>query len=207
VPLRRSAVVASAETLAYAIATGVVGDPRTFKRPVRITVPRALPTDDVLVARKLERGERGHSGRQSRRDLPEPSDTWKIAQTLEIVEGSSFQVGETNGRPAIAVICTTLDEVRELSARATDIGHTVRAVLAPYIPSALVALFSAAGIAAIRLDAAAAKGLKGQRTIALPPPSQWPERQPTTITVGTTKLPLTWLALGAERAWATGRGA
>jgi aconitate hydratase len=65
-------------------------------------------------------------------------------------------------------------------------------------------LLSAAGIAAIRVDAAAAKGLKGQRTIALPAPSQWAERDATPIAVGPTKLPLTWLALGAERAWATG---
>ena len=28
-----------------------VGDPRSFKRPVRVTVPRALPTDDVLILR------------------------------------------------------------------------------------------------------------------------------------------------------------
>ena len=44
-------VVASAESIAYAVATGEVGDPRSFKRPVRVTVPRDLPTDDVLVAR------------------------------------------------------------------------------------------------------------------------------------------------------------
>ncbi|MGH7437800.1 MAG: aconitase family protein [Polyangiaceae bacterium] len=43
--------VVSAESLAYAVATGEVGDPRSFKRPVRVTVPRELPTDDVLVAR------------------------------------------------------------------------------------------------------------------------------------------------------------
>ena len=83
-------------------------------------------------------------------------------------------------------------------------GSAVGAVLAPYIPSTLVALLSAAGIAAIRLDAASAKGLKGQRTIALPAPSQWPERAAATIAVGPTKLPLTWLARGPERAWATG---
>jgi aconitate hydratase len=44
-------LVVSAESLAYAVATGEVGDPRSFKRPVRVTVPRELPTDDVLVAR------------------------------------------------------------------------------------------------------------------------------------------------------------
>ena len=44
-------IVVSAETLAYAVATGKMGDPRAFKRPVRVTVPRALPTDDVFVKR------------------------------------------------------------------------------------------------------------------------------------------------------------
>lgn len=53
-------LVASAETLAFAVATGMVGDPRAFKRPVRVTVPRTLATDDVLVVRKpsLSRGAR-----------------------------------------------------------------------------------------------------------------------------------------------------
>jgi aconitate hydratase len=45
-------VVASAETLAYAVANGQIGDPRSFKRPVRITVPRELPTEDVLIVRQ-----------------------------------------------------------------------------------------------------------------------------------------------------------
>jgi aconitate hydratase len=45
------ALVASPETLAYAVATGSLGDPRGFKRPVRVSVPRSLPTDDVLVVR------------------------------------------------------------------------------------------------------------------------------------------------------------
>ncbi len=49
------ALTASAETIAYGVATGVIGDPRSFKRPVRVTLPRTLPTDDVLVARKPER--------------------------------------------------------------------------------------------------------------------------------------------------------
>jgi aconitate hydratase len=44
-------MVASPETLAYAVATGALGDPRGFKRQVRVTVPRTLPTDDVLVIR------------------------------------------------------------------------------------------------------------------------------------------------------------
>jgi len=80
----------------------------------------------------------------------------------------------------------------------------VRAVMAPYIPGALVALFSGAGIAAIRLDVAAAKALRGQGSIALPAPGQWPEGAAAAVPSGSTKLSLTWLALGAERTWATG---
>jgi aconitate hydratase len=205
---QRGAVVASAETLAFAVATGEVGDPRAFKRPVRVTVPRALPTDDVLVARKGERGDAARRGEPARavarKEPPEAFPAWRAAQTLELVEGSAFESHAANGRAGVAVVCGTLDEVRDLAARAPEIAHAVRAVLAPYIPSALVALLSAAGIAAIRLDAVAATTLKGHKTIALPAPSQWSEREATTITVGGVKLPLTWLALGAERAWATG---
>jgi aconitate hydratase len=208
---RRAHVVASAETLAYAVATGEVGDPRAFKRPVRVTVPRVLPTDDVLIARKAQRGETLPS-RGAKRDAVPAAQVhpWMASQTLVLVEGPTLVTSRarsaemTNGGSRAAVVCTTLDEVRDLSARALEIAPSVGAVLAPYIPSALVALFSAAGIAAIRLEGSAAKGLKGQRTIALPSPSQWPERAAATIAVGPTKLSLTWLALGVERTWATG---
>jgi aconitate hydratase len=74
-------------------------------------------------------------------------------------------------------------------------------VLAPFIPSGAGSLFSGLGIAALRLDAQALKGLKGQRSIALPAPTQWAEKEPTVVTLGSSKVPLTWLALGQERAW------
>ncbi|MGH7271064.1 MAG: aconitase family protein [Polyangiaceae bacterium] len=64
----RSALVASAETLAYAIATGEIGDPRAFKRPVRVTVPRALPTEDVLIARKAPKGHKPNPGANARQN-------------------------------------------------------------------------------------------------------------------------------------------
>ncbi len=104
----------------------------------------------------------------------------------------------------MAVLCGTLDEVRDLAARATTVAPGVRAVLAAYIPASLVTLLSAAGIAALRVDSATADRLEGQKTIALPPPSQWAEREPTTVVAGAAKVPVTWLALGPERAWATG---
>jgi aconitate hydratase len=212
----RGYIVASAETLAYAVATGEVGDPRAFKRPVRVTVPRDLPTDDVLVARKVGRGDSALLARAPKREGVPPPFSWKAVQTLELVDGSSLAealkraagaasiAGGQASPAAYAVVCATLDEVRDLSHKAEDISRVVRAVLAPYIPSAHVALLSAAGIVALRLDAGDAKNLDGQRAIMLPPPSQWPERRATAITAGSVTLSLTWLALGAERAWVTG---
>jgi aconitate hydratase len=199
----KSVAIASAEALAYAVATGEMGDPRSFKRPVRVTIPRALPTDDVLVVRD----RKGAAAADSKRPAPiapVAPTPWKGGQTLDLVEGPMHLAnGSGTSGNGVVVVCTTLDEVRELTTRAAEIAPTVRAIVAPFIPSSSVSLFSGLGIAALRVDAAAAKGLKGQRTIALPEPGKWPEKGPTVVTFGTQKVPLTWLALGAERAWAS----
>ena len=195
--------IASAEALAYAVATGEMGDPRSFKRPVRVTIPRALPTDDVLVVRD-RKGAAGDASKKAAISPAQPTP-WKGGQTLDVVEGTAHLTnGKGTPEPSahgIAVVCSTLDEVRELAARASEIAPNVRAIVAPFIPSSSVALFSGLGIAALRVDAAGAKGLKGQRTIALPEASKWAEKGPTLITLGTQKVPITWLALGSERAW------
>jgi aconitate hydratase len=207
-PPQGSFIVASAETLALAVATGEVGDPRSFKRPVRVTVPRVLPTDDVLVTRKAERTHASSSASPSSetRKLDGGVAPWRAAQTLDLVEGADLPTtpAESSNGGGVALVCASLDEVRDIAGRAADVSHSVRAVLAPYIPSSLVALLSAAGIAAFRLDPAVASALVGQQTITLPPPKQWAERQATTVSIGPTTLPLTWLALGEERAWAMG---
>jgi aconitate hydratase len=81
------------------------------------------------------------------------------------------------------------------------VASTVRAVLAPFIPSGLVAVFSGVGIAAIQLDAAAAKGMRGHKSVVLPAPGLWAEKGATSVPLGGGKVPMTWLALGAERVW------
>jgi aconitase family protein (aconitate hydratase) len=194
-------VVASSETLAYAVASGEMGDPRSFKRPVRVTVPRALPTDDVLIVRERRAGDLG--GRKGTTPAVDPAMPWRGPQTLEVVLGAAFVGAPANGKTNLAVLCCTLDEVRQLAQRAPDVAGSVRAVLAPFIPSGLVALFSGVGIAAIQIDAGAAKGLPGQK-LALPAPSSWAEKNVTPIAVGSAKhetVGLRWLARGAERAW------
>ncbi len=50
-PRDAGAVRASVEAAAFAVAHGKIGDPRAFKRPTRVTVPRELPTEDVLIVR------------------------------------------------------------------------------------------------------------------------------------------------------------
>jgi aconitate hydratase len=199
-PANGEAIVASAETLAWAVASGEIGDPRSFKRPVRVTVPRTLPTDDVLVVRDRKATEAAK--KSSIPPVAAPGVAWKGPQSLDIIEAHD---GVAPNGKSVAVVCTTLDEVRKLALHAADLAPTVRAVLASFIPSGLVAVFSGLGIAAIQCDVAVAKGAKGAggATILLPGPAQWAEAQPTPVTVGSTKLPLRWLARGAERSWAT----
>ena len=241
----RPVAVASAEALAWAVAYGEMGDPRSFKRPVRVTIPRALPTDDVLVVRD-RKGAAAADAKKAAIVVP-AATAWKGGTTLDLVEGPAFvtAAGKIIEKPipaertstrnldrastrnldrpssknlerastrtlptstdGIAIFCSTLDEVREATSRAQDLAPHVRAIVAPFIPSGSVAVFSGLGIAALKIDAAAAKGLKGQRSIALPEPSKWSEKGPTTVNIGSQKVALTWLALGSERAW-TGAG-
>jgi aconitate hydratase len=194
----RPVAIASAETLAYAVANGEMGDPRSFKRPVRVTIPRVLPTDDVLVVR--DRKGTGDAAKKAAAFTAPASTPWKGAATLELVDGPA-KVAAANGAAA-AILCASLDEVREVVTRAVELSTSVRAVIASFIPSASVAVLSGVGIAAIRIDAAGQKALKGQKSLALPAPAQWPEGEAAAVTVGAQKVPMTWLARASERAWA-----
>ena len=192
-----SFVVASAETLAYAVATGQVGDPRAFKRPVRVTVPRALPTDDVLVLRE-KRTEPAGNGKAV--VIATPAATgWKGAATLDLVEGVPTARADASS-PGQALLLSSLDEVRAAAARVGALP-AVRAVIASFIPSGLVPLFAGVGIAALGADAAAMRALKGQPTVVLPAPIG-ADGAPVQATLGNkTKVALVWLAVGSERAW------
>lgn len=208
-------VVASAETLAYAVATGVVGDPRSFKRPVRVTVPRALPTDDVLVLRDKEKGDKKGDGAAARRAPTAPEIfRWKDAATFELVDGvpltsvagSGGASRAPVGRPAATaapvadrtLLLSTLDEVRLVAERPLDRAG-VRAVIAPFIPTGYVSLLASEGIAAFSADPREIEGARGQKTIAFPPLARWGNEVATTA--GKARLNLVWLASPAERGW------
>ncbi|MDI1444789.1 aconitase family protein [Polyangium sp. 6x1] len=206
VPGVPSFVVASAETLAYAVATGTVGDPRSFKRPVRVTVPRALPTDDVLVLRD-KKGEGAAAGKSPA--LPPPA-SWKGSLVLDVIEGASRQA--SNGKPAevqatpggppiaggVVVVLRSLDEVRAVVEKTIDLP-ALRAVVAPFVPSTAVAALASEGIATFEVPPASLDGLKGQKSLSLPEPAAWGDK--VGAVVGEQTIEMTWLALGAERTW------
>ena len=198
-----SFVVASAETLAYAVATGVVGDPRSFKRPVRVTVPRALPTDDVLVLRD----KKGETAAARKAPVAPTAVPWKGPLTLEVIEhvpgpwqanGHAGPRVGAEGTAGCALLLSTLDEVRAAVERSSDLAD-VRVVVAPFVPSGAVAALASEGIATFAVEPGALKTIKGQKSLALPAPTQWGDTVPATF--GKSKVNVAWLATGAERTW------
>lgn len=191
-----SFVVASAETLAYAVATGHIGDPRLFKRPARITVPRALPTEDVLVVRK-QRGKNKPPALVDGRSAAAGSDgssSWTERKTLAIVNGFSAL------REPSAVLASNLDELSWLSSRASSLAPALRAVIAPFMPSGLVTIFSACGVLPLVASEEQLRALREVQSLTVSDPSQWQEHVP--VDAGGQLLPLRWPAISEERGWA-----
>jgi aconitate hydratase len=196
VPGVPSFVVASAETLAYAVATGAVGDPRSFKRPVRVTIPRALPTDDVLVLRD----KKGEQAAAKKAPVLPAAQAWKAPAQLDVIEGLPRKPLALSGADVagFALVLSTLDEVRAAAERVADLGQ-VRAVFAPFVPSNAVSALACEGIAVFAIDAAGLEAIKGQKSVSLPAPAQWGDA--VSATFGKAKIEAAWLATGAERGW------
>ncbi len=195
-PPDRRFVVASAETLAYAVASGQVGDPRSFKRPVRVTVPRALPTDDVLVLRKGKAKSKSEEPtRRSVAAAPATPQNWNGATTLALLADRAAPV-----QPS-ALLLQSLEDVRWALRRAPALGGNLRAVIASYIPSGAVPVFAGLGILALSADRNVMKALRAESALGLPAPETWDGGDTITVTAGATSIGLRWLAVGAERQW------
>lgn len=190
-------VVASAETLAFSVATGTVGDPRSFKRPVRVTVPRTLPTDDVLIVRKAKsKSKEAEGGKATPVEAPK-AHPFLDAQALPIVS--------KRGKPATAsaLVLESLDDVRWFARRAPELSDTVRAIVAPHIPSGIVPMLAGLGILALVTDAPGIEKLRAQAALAIPAPSAWGSDGKVSVDVNGSAVTLTWVALGIERDWTT----
>jgi len=191
-------VVASAETLAYAVATGAVGDPRSFKRPVRITVPRTLPTDDVLIVRKAKgKTKEADGAKPASFDRP-ASAPWKAAQTLKV------QSERKAPQEPSALVVESLDDLRWIVRRAPELSTHVRAVVASHIPSGTVSLLAGLGILTLSAPNEVLSQLRSQAQLSVPDPREW--NGTLQLTSGSAALATVWLAVGAEREWtAAGR--
>lgn len=204
-------MVASPETLAYAAFSGALADPRHFKRPVRVTVPNNLPTDDVLLSRGKEaKGGAKGKGRIDNRvgdgsELPPPSSDLADAYFLRHWDGPvDLEVAtDTSSLPGIcAFVAQTLDDVRWLIENAT-LRTEVRAVIARHIPAASVSILSGLGVLALRADRATIARVGEAKVLRIPHHETW-SGATIPLQIGNDEFSLDWLAVGEERDWASG---
>lgn len=189
-------VVASAETLAYSVASGTIGDPRSFKRPVRITVPRVLPTEDVLVVRKQRsKGKRAEADAAPASPAPEKqARAWQSELPLGVVTAL------TAPTQPCACVAGNLHDLEWFAGRASSLVPALRVVVAPFVPSGWITLFSACGVLSLEADEGQMSTLQKARQLTVTPPERWRERVP--VTVDGQTLELRWGATPEERRWA-----
>ena len=140
-----------------------------------------------------------------------PVFPWKGAVQLQIVDAATLAELRSGGASLegkLLVVCSSLGEVRQVGVIAGELSSVVRAVVAPFIPSGWVSVFSGCGIAALQADSetlASVRALGPNAEISLPALAHWKESGATIVEAGGSELPLTWLAVGIERVW-TGAG-
>ncbi len=190
-------IVASAETLAYTVATGHVGDPRSFKRPVRVTVPRVFPTDDVLIVR--QRKADGASPKKSTTIAPIHFVGWPEGAILRVIEG--VPKSGVLGQGPVALVLSSLEDVQKIVSSSLGLLGTVRALVAPFVPSMMVSQLCGLGIAVFAISAEQATILGKEPTITLPAPSDWHQANGFVVQTSQGPVTLTWLAKDIERTW------
>jgi aconitate hydratase len=196
-PAGQSFLVASAETVAFAVATGELGDPRSFKRPVRVTVPRALPTDDVLILRKAKSKQKSEGdGPKASALRPAAREEWKNGSTLQLVAARKRPLEPS------ALLLHSLEDVRWAARDAAFLGPNVRAVIAPHIPAGTVPVFAGLGILALTAEPDALRRLQDRPALGLPAPETWDGNASITLSEdGKGDIELSWRAIGVERQW------
>jgi len=165
---------------------------------VRITVPRLLPTEDVLVVRKT----RGAKGKKSESDAAPSAPTsdrqtaagWRAELPLAVVTALAAP-----SQPCACVV-GTLQELEWFAGRASSLLPALRVVVAPFVPSGWITLFSACGVLTLEADEGQMATLKKTQQLTVAPPERWHERVPVVVDGHT--LELRWGATAEERRWA-----
>lgn len=210
------AYIVSAETLAYTVAHSTLGDPRAFKRPVRVQIPRELPTEDQLVVRE-RRDAPGSTKKPPALPVPPLGSPFKAAETLNIYEPSSRATGKGAGpesKPGDlqvgpwAAVCSNAAEVRQVAGRSARLASIarLRAVFAVHFPAGLLSQLAGHGIVCLKVDDAGLKALKASKDVQVPAPATL-AAPGAAVTAGKAKVAVTWAALPVERGWVAGNGA
>lgn len=205
--------IVSAETLAYTVAHSQLGDPRAFKRPVRVQIPRELPTEDQLVVRE-RRDAPGSTKKPPSVAVPPLATPFKAGETLLVYEPANRSAGKPIGpepnageiaEGPWAAVCGTSHEVRQVAGRSARLvaAAKLRAVFATHVPLGLVSQLAGHGVVCLEVDDAGLKALKASKDVQLPAPSVL-AAPGATVTAGKTKIAVTWVALPTERSWVAG---
>ncbi len=205
--------IVSAETLAYTVAHSQLGDPRAFKRPVRVQIPRELPTEDQLVVRE-RRDAPGSTKKPPSVPVPPLAVPYKAAETLLTYEPSNRVSGKPVGpepRPGEiaqgpwAAVCSNIGEIRQVAGRSARLVAVsrLRSVIAVHFPLGLLSQLAGHGILCLKVDEAGLKAIAASKEVQLPPPAAL-SAAGATVVAGKAKVAITWLALPTERAWIAG---
>jgi aconitate hydratase len=162
---------------------------------VRVTVPRTLPTDDVLIVRKAKGKGKEADGAKVPAAEPPRAHGFSGAATLAVsgVRGTPTQPS--------ALVLESLDDVRWVARRAAELSENVRAVIAPFIPTALVPVLAGLGILALRAELDTLKKLKSLPSLVLPEPEAWDGKAVISAQAGSQTIDLSLLPIGIERDW------
>lgn len=205
--------VVSAETLAYTVAHSQIGDPRAFKRPVRVQIPRELPTEDQLVVRE-RRDAPGSNKKPPTLPVPGLAGPFKGETTLVYEPALVYaKGGKPNGpepRPSeIApgpwlAVCSSAAEVRQVAGRSARLVTLakLRAVAAVHLPLGLVSQLAGHGIVCLKVDEAGLKALKASKDVQIPAPAALTAAG-AAVTAGKAKVNVAWVAQPVERNWVT----
>ena len=192
----QSVRLTSAETAAWSVARGSIQDPREMKRPVRVTIPRSLNTEDSLLLKKLT----GHSDdclqqmprpRNRQSSFPPSGDRMKLRVATR---------GEPVQHPTILVLNGSKDS-RWLLRNAANLVPHLRAAVAERLPSPLVSVLSSLGVLACLVEPEQRKLLLRNQTVTMPAAEEWPNDGGVRFCVRETAITARWAAAGLERKW------
>jgi len=192
-PVGSAPILASPETAAQTVTTGVIGDPRAFKRPVRVNLPRVLPTDDVLLLRKAKPRAKGDPELAAASDVAAPArPKWQSQNTL------SPAAHPRSDRSPTLLVAPSLSAAMEVGRRAPDLG--IWALAAPRVPQALAGALAAQGVVALEFGAEALSALNQSESVMLLLPQDGADTQ-VTVRTADREWVGRWPAVGAERTW------